>query len=159
MLGEGIWDAGKNMQGQTESWWNQKSKVAPEHPALMNTMAIKHILRNKGLYKVCGSLWLEFEGQRFFGPGRVELLERIDQTGSINQAAKQMRMSYKKAWEMITLLNTQAKNPLVIIQTGGEKGGGSIVTKEAKELIAYHKILRRRFMAFLERETQKLEAK
>ncbi len=121
--------------------------------------SIAHILKNKGQYRVNGSLWLEFEGARFFGPGRVELLERIDQTGSINQAAKQMRMSYKKAWEMVTEFNTQAQNPLVIVQAGGEKGGGSVITKEARELIAYHKKLRVRFSAFLDRETKKCRAK
>ena len=91
---------------------------------------------------------MEFEENRFFGPGRVELLERIDQTGSINQAAKQMGMSYKKAWDMITMVNTQAKHPLVILHVGGEKGGGAEVTSEATELIAYHRLLRKRFTAF-----------
>jgi molybdate transport system regulatory protein len=102
-------------------------------------------------------LWIEFGETRFFGPGRSELLERIDQTGSINQAAKQMRMSYKKAWEMITMLNTQAKRPLVILHTGGERGGGSEITNEARELIAFHHRLRERFTAFLERESRKLQ--
>jgi molybdate transport system regulatory protein len=122
-------------------------------------MSIKHIFRSKGLYEVCGSLWIEFEGERFFGPGRAELLERIDQTGSINQAAKQMHMSYKKAWEMIAMLNRQAKHSLVLLQAGGEKGGGSIITKEAKDLITYHRMLRKRFLIFLEKETRKLNAK
>ena len=101
---------------------------------------------------------MELEGQRFFGPGRVELLERINQTGSISQAARQMHMSYKKAWEMITILNTQANRPLVIVRAGGEKGGGSSITEEARELIAYHKSLRDRFMAFLEKETERLRS-
>jgi molybdate transport system regulatory protein len=115
--------------------------------------SIKTILKKTGAYRVNGSLWIEFEEKRFFGPGRVELLERIDQTGSIRQAAKQMHMSYKKAWEMITILNTQSKRPLVILQSGGEKGGGSQITGEAKELIVFHRFLRKRFMAFLEKET------
>ena len=118
--------------------------------------SIRHILRKTGTYKVTGSLWMEFDEERFFGPGRVELLELIDQTGSLNQAAKEMRMSYKKAWDMITMLNKQAKQPVVILQTGGEKGGGARITDEAKELIAYHRLLRKRFAAFLEKETQKL---
>jgi len=118
--------------------------------------SIKHILKNTGFYKVNGSLWIEFNENHFFGPGRVELLERIDQTGSINQAAKQMGMSYKKAWEMITMLNTQGKKPLVILRVGGESGGGSMITNEARELIFFHRQLRKRFAAFLERETKTL---
>jgi molybdate transport system regulatory protein len=121
--------------------------------------SIRYILRKTGSYKVTGSLWLEFDEDRFFGPGRAELLERIDQTGSINQAAKQMRMSYKKAWDMITMLNKQAKHPVVILQAGGEKGGGARITEEARELIAYHRLLRERFTAFLEKETRKLNDK
>lgn len=121
--------------------------------------SIKHILKNTLGYKVNGSLWMEFEGERFFGPGRVELLKLIDETGSISKAAKQMEMSYKKAWEMVTALNTQSAQPLVQLQTGGKKGGGASVTEEAKELIAYHALLRERFKAFLIRETKKLQAK
>ena len=73
---------------------------------------------------VKGSLWLETEAGRFFGPGRVELLQRIEQSGSINKAAKQMGMSYKKAWEMVQSMNSQAGTPFVLTQPGGEKGGG-----------------------------------
>lgn len=93
----------------------------------------------------------------FFGPGPVELLERIAETGSISEAAKQMEMSYKKAWELVNTLNTQTQNPVVIPRTGGEKGGGSTITEEAKELISYHRELRKRFAAFLEEETQRLK--
>jgi molybdate transport system regulatory protein len=100
---------------------------------------------------------MEFEGERFFGPGRAELLKLIDETGSINKAAKQMGMSYKKAWEMVTALNTQAAKPLVIVHAGGKKGGGSVITEEARQLIAYHALLRQRFRAFLESETGNLQ--
>lgn len=114
-------------------------------------------LLKKGDFKVNGSLWIEGDGQRFFGPGPVELLEYIDQTGSINQAAKKMGMSYKKAWELINNLNAMAAQPLVTTSTGGEKGGGSILSKEAKQMMAYHRQLRERFRIFLERETARLK--
>lgn len=118
--------------------------------------SIKPLLQKKMQYKVTGTLWVECEGERFFGPGRVELLEHIETTGSINKAAQLMGMSYKKAWHMINALNTQGATPFVITQSGGEKGGGSVVTPEAKELIAYHKQLRIRFREFLEKETRQL---
>lgn len=118
-------------------------------------MDLKDILI-AGEFKVNGSLWLEGNGKRFFGPGPVELLQRIDETGSINQAAKQMGMSYKKAWELINNLNAMSKEPLVNTSTGGEKGGGSVISPAAKEMIAYHRLLRERFSQFLEQETQRL---
>ena len=118
--------------------------------------SIRHIFKKKTDYKVSGTLLIECDGERFFGPGRAELLELIDSTGSISQAAKQMRMSYKKAWEMISTLNSQSVNPLVVLKTGGEKGGGSVITSEARELLKCHKLLRKRFRAFLEKETKQL---
>ena len=99
---------------------------------------------------------MECDNNRYFGPGPVELLQRIDRTGSINQASKDMHMSYKKAWEIITTLNEHSSTPLVITQTGGSKGGGSSISDEARELIARYAILRERFKKFLEKETVRL---
>ena len=118
--------------------------------------SIKGIIKKNKNLTVNGRLWIECDGNRFFGPGPLELLERIDTTGSINGAAKEMKMSYKKAWEIINTLNEQSANPLVTTQTGGTKGGGSVISDEAKELIVYYRLLRERFKKFLEKETQKM---
>ncbi len=119
---------------------------------------IKDILKKGLAARVGGSLWIEANGERFFGPGPVELLERIAETGSISAAAKEMKMSYKKAWELITHLNEQTESPVVIPQTGGEKGGGSALTEEALRLIEYHKALRKRFADFLSEESKRLQS-
>ena len=118
--------------------------------------ATRKSLTGNKRFVVNGSLWVERNGERFFGPGPVELLERIEKTGSINQAARQMKMSYKKAWEIINALNTNAGHPYVVTQTGGTSGGGSTITIEAKAMIARYRQLREKFEAFLEKETQKL---
>jgi molybdate transport system regulatory protein len=120
------------------------------------TKPIKDILLKDLQVKVNGSLWLEAGGEHFLGPGPVELLERIAETGSISNAAKEMKMSYKKAWEIVNRLNAHMTSPVVIPQAGGEKGGGSILTPEALELIKYHRLLRKRFAAFLKKETKEL---
>jgi len=119
--------------------------------------SIKSILKNIQGIKVNGSLWLESADGHFFGPGPVELLERIADTGSISEAAKQMKMSYKKAWELVNRLNAETNKPVVIPKAGGEKGGGSTITEEAMELIKYHRLLRVRFAAFLDEETKLLK--
>ncbi len=119
--------------------------------------SIRHMLKDELQYVVRGTLWIECEQERFFGPGRVELLQRIDETGSIRKAAAGMGMSYKKAWAMVTALNRQVQRPLVVVKVGGEKGGGSIITDEARELITYHSQLRQRFLAFLEKEANDLK--
>jgi len=122
----------------------------------MNT-SIKNILKNDHDIKVNGSLWLESADGHFFGPGPVELLEHIAATGSIRMAAKEMNMSYKKAWALVNSLNEQTAIPVVIPQIGGKKGGGSTIPNEAIELIKYHRLLRQRFADFLEKETKLLK--
>ena len=117
---------------------------------------IKDIL-GKGDFAVNGSLWIEGNGTRFFGPGPVELLQHIEATGSINQAARKMGMSYKKAWEIVNRLNTLTAHPLVITATGGEKGGGSSISEEAKQMIHHYQQLRERFRKFLQQETDRLQ--
>lgn len=96
-----------------------------------------------------GRFWLTKEGQSFLGIGRIELLERIDQTGSINAAAKEMKMSYKAAWERINGMNALATQPLIERVTGGKGGGGTKLTPYAHELIAtFHRFneLHRQFI-------------
>ncbi len=99
--------------------------------------------------KIDGRFWLTKEGQSFLGAGRIELLERIDQTGSINAAAKEMKMSYKAAWERINGMNLLADQPLIDRLTGGKGGGGTKLTLYARELIAtFHRFneLHRQFI-------------
>lgn len=62
------------------------------------------------------------------GPGKAELLELIIETGSISAAAKRMRMSYRRAWELVDTMNRCFDQPLVSTSTGGVQGGGAVVT-------------------------------
>jgi molybdate transport system regulatory protein len=85
--------------------------------------------------------WIDIDGERFFGPGRAELLQLIVDTGSISKAAKSMGMSYKKAWAMVDELNARGQKPYVITHKGGQKGGGTEVTKTGREVLtAYQKL-------------------
>jgi molybdate transport system regulatory protein len=99
--------------------------------------------------KIDGRFWLTKKNQSFLGTGRIELLERIDKTGSINAAAKEMKMSYKAAWERINGMNALADQPLIERITGGKGGGGTKLTPYARELIAtFHRFneLHRQFI-------------
>lgn len=117
---------------------------------------MKELFSEELSFRVSGRLWLESEKDRFLGPGRVELMEKIIQLGSIAQAASAMKMSYKKAWDLITSMNTQAKHPFVLTQTGGKKGGGATVTEEGKKAIVAYQLLQLRFQAFMQNETNLL---
>ncbi|MDD2951430.1 MAG: TOBE domain-containing protein [Sulfuricurvum sp.] len=99
--------------------------------------------------KIDGRFWLTKNGQSFLGTGRIELLERIDKIGSIHAAAKEMKMSYKAAWERINGMNALADQPLIERTTGGKGGGGTKLTPYARELIAtFHRFneLHRQFI-------------
>ncbi|MCL7989064.1 LysR family transcriptional regulator [Sphingobacterium sp. lm-10] len=106
---------------------------------------------------ISGRIWItSASGTPFFGPGPMELLERIADTGSISKAALEMKMSYRKAWGLINNLNQHTCKPVIIPRIGGESGGGSILTEEALNLISAYKGLQSRFRAFLELESSNI---
>lgn len=63
------------------------------------------------------------------GPGKADLLEALDQCGSISSAAKHMGMSYRRAWELVDTMNKCFDQPLVISAVGGQHGGGAQLTE------------------------------
>ena len=79
--------------------------------------------------------WIDVDGSKFFGPGRLELLQEIERSGSIASAAKAMGMSYKKAWAMVEEMNARGSRPYVITQKGGSKGGGTQITETGKRVM------------------------
>lgn len=70
-----------------------------------------------------------------FGPGKAQLLEAISNNGSISGAAKSMSMSYKRAWDLVTVMNASFKEPLVATSTGGVHGGGAALTPFGCEVL------------------------
>ena len=108
-------------------------------------------------YRLNGRLWLETDEGRFLGIGRLELLEHIATLGSISKAAQAMGMSYKRAWDLVSSMNTQAASPLVSTQTGGTKGGGAVVTEAGQAAIAAFRDVQTRFQEFMAAETRRLE--
>ena len=110
----------------------------------------------KAMYKVKGNIWIESDKGAFIGIGRMKLLEGVNEFGSITEAARSMKMSYRQAWELIDSMNKQAKKPLVITSAGGAGGGGTKVTDEGLNLIKQYKELVKRFDKFNNKETKKL---
>ena len=80
-------------------------------------------------------LWIDNEDQVVAGSGRVRLLEAIKEHGSITKAAKEMEISYKKAWKLIDSLNNAADQALVSTNAGGKGGGGTIITEKGETII------------------------
>jgi molybdate transport system regulatory protein len=73
------------------------------------------------------------------GPGKAELLAQISQTGSINQAAKRMKMSYMRAWSLVQMMNRCCHEPLVSAAHGGERGGGAQLTPAGRRMLALYR--------------------
>ena len=69
------------------------------------------------------------------GPGKASLLERIDNTGSISAAAREMGMSYRKAWRLIDSINDDFNAEIVSKSTGGKGGGGAYLSPLGKEML------------------------
>lgn len=85
-------------------------------------------------WNIGGRFWLE-QASAFFGRGRIELLEKIRVFGSINEAAKSMKMGYKAAWDTVDAINRLACRPVVIRVKGGRAGGGTRITPFGSMLI------------------------
>lgn len=99
-----------------------------------------------------GRIWIDGPEGTFIGYGRVVLLERIQEHGSITKAAKSMEMSYRRAWDLVDSMNRQAKKPFVELATGGKGGGGARVTEEGKKAIRLFWRFYDDLQAFLKRE-------
>ncbi|MFH7326729.1 winged helix-turn-helix domain-containing protein [Desulfurivibrio sp. C05AmB] len=107
-------------------------------------------------YHCRGRVWIEHNGETYLGFGRVVLLEKIRELGSINRAAAAMGMSYKHAWDLVNAMNRHAAEPLVISSRGGKGGGGARLTAAGAAAISAFKKLHAELSAFLAKQTAKL---
>jgi molybdate transport system regulatory protein len=78
-----------------------------------------------------------------FGPGKADLLESIADSGSISAAARAMRMSYKRAWQLVDDMNRMFASPLVATTAGGMRGGGAALTPGGRRALAAYRRLQR----------------
>lgn len=86
--------------------------------------------------QVWGRVWITRNGKNFIGRGRVELLKKIGEMGSISKAAKSMKMSYKAAWDAVDAMGHAFGEAMVTTSTGGKGGGGAQLTAKAQQVIA-----------------------
>ena len=108
-------------------------------------------------YQLKGRVWIESQEGTFLGFGRVVLLERIRDHGSISAAARSMNMSYRHAWKLVDSMHRQSVSPLVETTTGGRKGGGATLTKAGHNAIAAFWQAYRQHKQYLSQLTAPLE--
>lgn len=86
-------------------------------------------------------LRIDFDGERYIGHGRIELLELIGRHGSISKAAQAMGMSYKRAWYLMDGFNAMFREPLIERQHGGKGGGSATLTPFGERVVAEYRTM------------------
>ena len=85
------------------------------------------------------TLRVDFGDERAVGPGKIRLLELIDEHGSIAAAGRAMDMSYRRAWLLVDNLNRCFRKPLVEKQMGGARGGGAALTEFGRQIVKHYR--------------------
>ena len=96
-------------------------------------------------------IWLETNGHPFLGDGRYRLLKAIERKGSINAAARDIGISYRKAWSQLQAMEESAPFTLLVRKVGGKEGGSSTLTPEIMQIMKQYELLRDRIKLETER--------
>lgn len=102
--------------------------------------------------EIRSKLWIEIDGEPVFGRGRRFLLEAIDTYGSINRAAKEINISYRKAWSYIKAMETRLGIIFVERQAGGKNGGGARLTPAARKFLKRYSLLEKGINEFVDKK-------
>lgn len=100
--------------------------------------------------EVRSKVWLEENGSPLIGAGRAELLRAVERTGSINAAAKELGMDYRRAWGLIDSMEKRLTFKLVIRQRGGS-GRGTSLTDEGRRLLDLYEMFERKSQSSIDR--------
>jgi molybdate transport system regulatory protein len=87
---------------------------------------------------------LDFHDRCSVGIGKISLLEAIARTGSLSQAAREIGMSYRRAWLLIDSMNADFDTPVISATVGGSGGGGTQLTSFGRELVQAYRNLEAR---------------
>ena len=105
--------------------------------------------------KIKSKIWIETDEGILISEGRLQLLRLIEETGSLNKAAKAMNLSYQKACRLIDDSNRASAQPLILTHVGGNKGGGTQLTPYGKLLIVTFETINKECWEFLDNQLQK----
>ncbi len=89
------------------------------------------------------SLRVDLDRAGRLGPGKVRLLEAVRATGSIAAAGRALCMSYRRACTLVENLNLQFGKPVVLAQTGGRAGGGTVLTPLGEAIVGHYRAIER----------------
>lgn len=90
---------------------------------------------------------VDFSREEAVGPGKIALLEHIAQSGSLSQAARDLKMSYRRAWLLLESLNVGFLDQVAVMNTGGRGGGGATLTPFGQTLIKTYRAFEQEMQA------------
>ena len=120
----------------------RKSSLTKSSPRLLPSLSVR--------------IDLDREGR--IGPGKIRLLENIESCGSISAAGRAMKMSYKRAWDLVDEINRICQRAAVERQAGGKNGGGAMLTPFGMSLVARYRKIERSAESAARKELQALRA-
>jgi len=115
-----------------------------------DTSGWQTIISGGSYVKVAYKVWLDKNGKAF-GEGPYKLLKLIEKTGSINRAASEMEMSYRKAWKILKIVEKKLEFELIERKIGGMDGGGSQITDQGREFMKSYEKFRKEVKTSLEK--------
>jgi molybdate transport system regulatory protein len=118
-----------------------KQRVASALATLVKSLRMK--IKPPRTFIVQPRLRVRIGDEIAMGPGKVELLGRVEQTGSITEAARQMGMSYMRAWKLIQTMNHCFTKPLVMTSRGGRRRGGAELTEAGRKALFLYQRMER----------------
>lgn len=107
--------------------------------------------------RMIGRFGVDLAAGSFLGDTRIRLLEAIDRHGSISQAAREVPLSYKAAWDAVDAMNNLAEAPLVERAVGGRNGGGTRLTPYGRRVVSLFRALEAEYQQALDRVTAALD--
>jgi molybdate transport system regulatory protein len=87
------------------------------------------------------TLRVDLGSGRALGPGKIRLLEAIEETGSISQAGRKLGMSYRRAWLLVDDMNNCFRDTVIEAQPGGARGGGASLTPFGQRLVERYRAI------------------
>ena len=107
--------------------------------------------------KVRTKVWIDDDHDKvIFGSGRMRMLEAVDRLGSMNKAAKELKMSYRALWGRIKSTENRMGAKVLTTRPGGGKGSGSILTPIGKRFLENYRRLSHRIIEQADREFDKI---
>lgn len=106
--------------------------------------------KTKHRHTLRGKIWVEFDGANALTEAGADLLEQIEASGSLSEAARQLHFAYRRAWMLLDAMNKTWPKPLVITAIGGQRGGGARLTELGRHVLHTYRDLQVQLEHFLD---------